>query len=103
MSEPRVTKYMDCCAICGAPAAWHHLLHGASNRKLADEDGLILPLCPAHHQYSDVAAHVNQTIDRFCQIIGQLAFERNQLADGKAKTIEEARQQFLDRYGKAYV
>ncbi len=99
---PRITAYMDTCAVCGKPAAWHHVLHG-QNRQKADEDGLILPLCPDHHQYSDVAAHVNHTVDTLCEIIGELAYERNLLGDGKASNVEDARQQFRKRYGKNFI
>lgn len=101
--KPRITKYMDYCVICGKPAAWHHVFHGSAGRKLADEDGLVLPLCPEHHQYSSVSVHMNHTVDVLCEIIGELAFERNALADGKAHTVEEARQLFFDRYNKNFL
>ncbi len=103
MAAPKITPYMDNCIICGKPAAWHHVLHGHKWRKLADDDGLVLPLCPEHHQYSDVSAHVNHVVDMLCMIIGELAFERNQLADGKAKSAEDAQKQFLARYGKKFI
>lgn len=100
---PKITQFMDTCVICGKPAAWHHVLHGFGTRPKADEDGLILPLCPEHHQYSDVAAHVNHTVDVLCEIIGELAYERNLLADGKATGVADARRQFSERYGKNYI
>lgn len=103
MIVPKITANMEFCAICGASADWHHVIHGHGKRELASEDGLVLPLCPYHHQYSDVAAHMNNTVDTLCEIIGQLAFERNQLAEGKARTIEDAEAQFLARYEKKYL
>lgn len=101
--RPRITEYMDCCIICGAPAEWHHTLHGSANRAFADEDGLVIPLCPGHHRTAKEAVHKSYVTDTLCEIIGQLAFERNELADGKAKTIDEAKKHFLVRYGKAYL
>lgn len=103
MITPKITEYMDSCIICGKPAAWHHVLHGYRWRHLADEDGLVLPLCPEHHQYSDVAAHVNHTVDCLCQIIGELAFERNILAAGKAQSVKDAQLKFMERYGKKFL
>lgn len=103
MIVPRITEYMDCCLICGRPAAWHHVLHGHRWRHLADEDGLVVPLCPEHHQYSDVAAHTNHTVDVLLEIIGQLAYERNLLAEGKAQSVKDAQLKFMERYGKNFL
>ena len=103
MTEPKITKYMYNCIICGKPAQWHHVLHGYGMRHLADEDGLVLPLCPEHHQYSDVSAHTNQTVDKLCQIIGELAFEGRVLEEKRAETVYEARELFRRRYGKKFL
>lgn len=103
MTVPKITEYMDNCIICGKPAAWHHVLHGYGMRHLADEDGLVLPLCPEHHQYSDISAHVNHTVDVLCQIIGELAFERNLLASGKVQSVHDAQLKFMERYGKKFL
>ena len=39
------------CYICGRTTdlQLHHCLHGTANRKLADEDGLTVPLCVKCH------------------------------------------------------
>jgi hypothetical protein len=101
--RPRITEYMDSCIVCGMPAQWHHALHGTANRKLADEDGLIIPLCPVHHVVGKDAVHNCHTTDILCEIIGQLAFERNELADGTAKTLAQAKMDFFKRYGKGFI
>ena len=45
-----MTKDMEHCYICGSyPVAWHHIVNGTANRKKSDKYGLIVPLCPMHH------------------------------------------------------
>lgn len=101
--NPRITEYMERCMICGRLAEWHHALHGTANRKLASEDGLVVPLCPYHHRESYTAVHRDEDMNLLVEMIGQQAFMMNQLEDGKASTKEEAREQFIKRYGKAYL
>lgn len=49
--EPRITKYMELCIICGKPAQWHHAIHTPQgSRDKASADGLLLPLCEDHHE-----------------------------------------------------
>lgn len=86
---------MNYCAICGKPnAEIHHLVFGNANRKLSDEDQLLLPCCREHHEFF----HKNATVSR---IIGQLIYERNKCAEGYG--VEAARQSFRLRYGKSYL
>ena len=98
---PKITDYMENCVICGAPAEWHHVIHTPNgSRDKASEDGLLLPLCPAHHQTGKDAAHASIVTDRLCNIIGELAYERNVIASGEAASVEEARDRFRERYGR---
>ncbi len=86
---------MNYCAICGKPnAEIHHLVFGNANRKLSDEDQLLLACCREHHKFF----HKNATVSR---IIGQLIYERNKCAEGYG--VEAARQSFRLRYGKSYL
>ena len=86
---------MEYCAICGKQKDdVHHLVFGTANRKLADEDQLVIPLCREHHELM----HKQATISR---IIGQLMYERNKCAQGYS--IDAARQSFRNRYGKSYL
>ena len=86
---------MKYCEICGRQTKeTHHLVFGTANRKLADEDQLVMPLCREHHEFM----HKYSTISR---IIGQLMYERNKCAEGYS--IEAARQSFRLRYGKSYL
>ena len=86
---------MRYCEICGKPnSELHHLVFGVANRKLSDEDQLVMNLCREHHEFM----HKNATVSR---IIGQLIYERNKCAEGYG--VEAARDSFRIRYGKNYI
>lgn len=80
---------MGYCEICGKHTATdtHHLLSG-NNRKLADQDILVLKLCRNCH--NDI--HATSTAATLSKMVGQLLYERSY-------THEE----FLKRYGKSYI
>lgn len=68
----------------------HHMLFGTGKRKLADEDGLTVHLCPLHHR---------NLHDR-----GDYKLELQQLAqqtwmDHYGKTVDD----FINRYGISYL
>ena len=100
-SKTIITKFDDMCIICNRPATdHHHCLKGVKQRHLADEDGLILPLCKEHHE-GNMSVHQKKELNVLCQIIGQLAYEKRKCAEGM--TEEEARVDFMQRYGKGYL
>lgn len=70
-----------------APLERHHCLHGTGMRKLADEDGLWVWLCPEHHR----RLHDKNEHDRDLQIIAQRTYE-----------VEYGREEYFKRYGKFY-
>ena len=70
-----------------APLERHHCLHGTGMRKLADEDGLWVWLCPEHHR----RLHEKNEHDRDLQIIAQRTYE-----------VEYGREEYFKRYGKFY-
>lgn len=73
-----VTKYNDNCIFCGRPTTEeHHLLFGNGFRKLAEEDGIKVPVCEYCHTKSPVAqrVHDNTTAEKLSKIAGQLAWE----------------------------
>lgn len=102
-----VTKYEQYCAFCGRPATEeHHLVFGGTggaNRKLADEDGIILPVCPGCHRLKPVKEkiHDNPMAEKLSRMAGQLAFEKRRCAEGA--TEEDAREMFRKRYGVSYL
>lgn len=94
-----VTKYKGFCVVCGRPITeTHHLVFGQSLRGLADEDGLVVPLCNVHHAQVHITS---ATASAFSKIIGQLAWEKHYVAEGG--TEEDARNSFRKRYGRSYL
>lgn len=85
--QPRGNK----CYICGkyTDLQTHHVLHGTSMRKKADEDGLTVKLCIRCH--ADL--HDKGDSDRLLQQVGQYFWEQNY----------GTRDQFRSRYGKSFL
>ena len=68
----------------------HHMMHGTANRKLADEDGLVVYLCGAHHR----ALH-----DR-----GEHDLELQQEAQTRwMEYFNKNTEDFIKRHGKNYL
>lgn len=78
----------------------HHIFGGAANRKLSDEDGLWVPLTKEHHT-GNMSAHKNKEMKALLHIIGQLAYEKHLVAEGKSESM--ARELFKKRYGRSYL
>lgn len=95
-----ITHYNNYCLICGKPAEIHHIFKGVKHRKLCTEDELLLPLCYEHHQ-GNMSVHSKKEMNILCQIIGQLAYERDKCAEGC--DVDTARESFRNRYGKSYL
>lgn len=90
-----ITEFTEVCIFCYKPRQHeHHLVFGTAKRRLADEDGLTVPICLECHELM----HKN---DKVSKIIGQLAYERDKCAEGLTK--DAARESFRLRYGKSYL
>ena len=73
MSKSIITNDMEHCFICGNPTvAFHHVINGVANRKKSDKYGLIVPLCPRHHD----EIHQNQKLaqKKFEEVYGHEKF-----------------------------
>lgn len=93
-----ITNYENYCLICGTSSTdEHHLVFGNSKRRLADKDGLTIPLCREHHEQM----HNDKAMQVMSHIAGQLFYERNKCAEGM--NVEEARESFRERYGVSYM
>lgn len=93
-----VTNYTDYCILCGKPRTdIHHLVFGNAKRKLADQDGLTMPLCVSCHEMM----HNPKEMQVMSHICGQLLYERNKCAIGMSP--EEARENFRKRYSISYL
>lgn len=98
-----ITEYMNLCLVCGSPnVEVHHVIHGTANRKYADADGLVVPLCPEHHRGNNGVHGHNNAFDVALEIIGQIAWERKKIAD-TGMDIEEVRKEFRKRYGQSWI
>ena len=106
-----ITKADKICAICGKPAeCTHHLIGGTGKRKLADEDGLTIPLCNSCHNMAVKATeriHGNPMAEILSKMLGQLAWEMRYIEKQVELPFDdlgtEAREAFLKRYGKRYL
>lgn len=93
-----ITEYDDWCLICGKSRTdIHHLIFGNAKRRLADKDGLTIPLCREHHEQM----HNDKGMQAMSKICGQLLYERNKCAEGYG--VDAARDSFRIRYGKSYM
>ena len=79
------------CLLCGktGPTEKHHLMSGTANRRLAEEDGLFIYLCPMCHQIVHMDPKVNRTTKAFAEKVWRDYY-------GKSK------EEFIKRYGKSY-
>lgn len=81
------------CFICGKQMVeLHHIFMGNKHRKLADQDGLAVWLCPSHHQWGKYSAHKDPELRLELQQIGQRKYL-------ETHSMEE----WMARYGKNYL
>lgn len=91
-----VTDYDKICIFCGRPVECeHHLLFGNGIRKLAEQDGLKVPICNNCHNMGSTIerVHDNSMAEKLSKILGQVIYE--------AKI--GSREEFRARYGKSYL
>ena len=83
---------MSYCYVCGRtePLETHHCFHGTANRRLADEDGMVVSLCPRCHREVHRNAELDIRIKQEAQRIWMVRYHG---------TIEA----FRVRYGKNYL
>lgn len=107
-----VTEYTELSAFSASPKECdHHLIFGSGLRKLADEDGLILPLTNREHNTGTISEriHENQAAEKLSKMLGQAVWESQYLAEALEKITGEndyrdkARRAFRDRYGISYL
>lgn len=83
------------CYICGRERGLqlHHIFFGVANRKLSDEDGLVVYLCVDHHT-GRYGPHQDREIDLHLKRIAERAWLAEHDNDVDA---------FIRRYGKNYL
>ena len=79
------------CYLCGRGGCLevHHCIHGTGRRRLADEDGLTVHLCPDCHR----KLHDHGICDRQLQAAAQRCWENK----------NGTREDFIRRYGRNYI
>ena len=86
-----ITDDLKHCIECGqSPAQLHHVFMG-KNRRDADEDGLIIPLCMTHHLDHRFGIHFNAELRHKWQRIAQEEYEQT-----------HSRAEFVKRYNRNY-
>lgn len=85
---------------CGGRLHMHHVFAGA-NRKKSDEDGMVVYLCPAHHNMSNAGVHFNHELD--LKIKQQAEKVWIDCYTNKEDDWDSRVKEFINRYGKNYV
>lgn len=67
----------------------HHVLYGFANRRLSDEDGLVIFLTPEQHEM----IHRNHEYNMYARKEAQRTWE----------SVNGSRTDFIERYGKNYL
>lgn len=116
-----LTEYTELSAFSASPKECdHHLIFGSGLRKLADEDGLILPLTNYEHNTGPIGERIHENVaaEKLSKMLGQVAWEEYYTAKLFAKKYEltgptedeyaraimrEAREAFRKRYGVSYL
>ena len=74
---------------------------GTANRRLSEEDGLVVDLCPDCHNRPPNGVHFNKERMQKLHEIGQMKWEGDLWVKGV--TPEKARKAFIQRYGRNYL
>lgn len=104
MSKSLLYTQKGVCFMCGkfGPTEKHHIFGGVANRKLSEQDGLWVYLCPDCHNRPPNGVHFNPNNMKRLHVAGQSRWEMVKIIqDGM--TDEEVRSAFMERYGKNYL
>ena len=70
----------------------HHAFFGQGLRRISEEHGFIVYLCPEHHTIGPKAVHRNQAVNRFVQAAVQREYEKT-----------HTREEFMALIGRNYI
>lgn len=70
----------------------HHVFFGHGLRRISEENGFIVYLCPEHHTIGPKAVHRNQAVNRFVQAAVQREYEKT-----------HTREEFMALIGRNYI
>jgi len=99
-----VPKERKTCFLCGRTAYTerHHIFSGTANRKLSEEDGLVVDLCHSCHNEPPNGVHFNKDNMHRLHVHGQRIWEMGKIVND-GMTDEQAREAFIKRYGRNYL
>lgn len=80
------------CYICGLPNVHKHHVFGGPNRKISEENGFWVYLCPFHHNMSDCGVHFDKSLDLEIKQACQMLYER-----------KHTREEFMRLIGRNYL
>ena len=97
-------KERKTCFLCGRTAYTerHHIFSGTANRKLSEEDGLVVDLCHSCHNEPPNGVHFNKDNMHRLHVHGQRVWEMGKIVND-GMTDEQAREAFIKRYGRNYL
>ena len=103
-----IVSDMKHCCICGSPnVVVHHGIPGTANRKLSDEDCLLFPLCPKHH---DELHNINgnRTAEYLSKMLAEMAWIKERYKEQahlpfQPDSEENLWDEFRKRYGKNFL
>lgn len=73
----------------------HHIFFGSANRKLSEQDGLKVWLCPEHHRgQRGVHGKDGATFNNYLKSIAQIEY---------MKYYNKTKEEFIKRYGRNYI
>lgn len=112
MSKSIITNFENISTFSGLPSECeHHCVFGRGLRDLAEEDGLKIYLTNKEHNMSSKGTinqiHGNSAAEKLSKMLGQMAWEKKYIIDKYELPFEdideEARDAFIERYGKSYL
>ena len=74
------------------PLHLHHVFEGNANRRISDEMGAVIWLCPEHHNMSNCGIHFNKDVDLEVKREAQRKYEET-----------HTREEFMDLIGRNYL
>ena len=91
------------CFVCGSSGDIHihEVFYGRANRIKSIQDGMCVPLCPAHHNMSNQGIHFNKQLDNYVKKQAEKIWVEHYCNSSLTK--EEKIQKFIDRYGVNYL
>lgn len=102
-----VTEYENISVFSQRPAECkHHLVGGSGLRKLAEEDGLTIPLTNSEHNMAPDATdriHGNPIAEKLSKMLGQAIWEKEWYRKFYKGNEDAARESFRQRYGESYL